>query len=753
MTVATLGIAVESSPAARAATDLDKLAASAMKAEASAAKVATAAKLTSNQMFNLSRQANDVATMFALGAPPMQIFASQAGQIVDALQQGPGGLTGSLKAVGDGILGLVTRFPLATAAIVAAGAAWAAYELVARNDIKSVDEVLEDHKKLIESLADSYPKVAEAAQQYEEIASRLPKSVIEADAATKAASDLDTLKEKFSEVGREIRLAITDPLSGQQGDVGGFGEKTFATFQRLLVLLDSGKITAKDLATQLADIQLDPNATSEGKQFATTLSSAAAEALKVENALGGTTRAVEGMKSALSDADQATADFKAKLLEAAAAPEPLRKALQDVFDAAQDGTQPLAAVMAKLNELENANPTFAGIIEGFRKLIEQANAAAASVANINLGGTRTKDDNAFPPTITLPGSAPTPDERPNAEDIGAANDKRLARANRGANRAATAYRDVLKAAQDRIDQMKVELELTGQVGVAADTLRNYQELLGRATDHGRAIGEKQKAELHDRAEAMAKLEEATKAAKLQQDLLFDRQQMFRSPTEQDVYGTLRDADVDINSAAGAALAAQIRLNDNLKETRDLAGDFVNTFVDGLKNGENAFQAFGDAALSVLDKIADKLLNSAIDSLFSSFLGGTGLGGGTPDPFQDVFASSKGNAFDRGNVIPFAKGGVVNRMSTFQMAGGRTGSIAETAPEGILPLKRNSSGQLGVMATGGGQMQSANQNGRIVVELSQDLVAKILEQSGNQSIEIVKSNNEAQANRYQNGASR
>ncbi|ESZ37627.1 hypothetical protein X731_30005 [Mesorhizobium sp. L2C054A000] len=56
--------------------------------DAALRKVGGSAKLSANQMLNLSRQGNDVVTMFALGAPPMQIFASQAGQIYDALSRG-----------------------------------------------------------------------------------------------------------------------------------------------------------------------------------------------------------------------------------------------------------------------------------------------------------------------------------------------------------------------------------------------------------------------------------------------------------------------------------------------------------------------------------------------------------------------------------------------------------------------------------------------------------------------------------------
>ncbi len=51
-------------------------------------------------MRDLAFQVNDVATMFSLGAPPMQIFASQGGQVIGALQM----MTGEAKGV-LGVLG------------------------------------------------------------------------------------------------------------------------------------------------------------------------------------------------------------------------------------------------------------------------------------------------------------------------------------------------------------------------------------------------------------------------------------------------------------------------------------------------------------------------------------------------------------------------------------------------------------------------------------------------------------------------
>ncbi|MER9494093.1 phage tail length tape measure family protein [Mesorhizobium sp. M0320] len=152
------------------------------------ASVGTAAKLTSNQMLNLSRQGNDVITMFALGAPPMQIFASQAGQVFDALESGPQGALGSLKAVGAGILNFVAT-PLGGIVTAAglAGVAIGAYALAARQDIKSADEVLKGHKALIDEIAKAYPAAAAAAKKYEDQASQMPKSVIAADTADNVA--------------------------------------------------------------------------------------------------------------------------------------------------------------------------------------------------------------------------------------------------------------------------------------------------------------------------------------------------------------------------------------------------------------------------------------------------------------------------------------------------------------------------------------------------------------------------------------
>ncbi len=66
----------------------------------------------------------------------------------------------------------------------------------------------------------------------------------------------------------------------------------------------------------------------------------------------------------------------------------------------------------------------------------------------------------------------------------------------------------------------------------------------------------------------------------------------------------------------------------------------------------------------------------------------------------VEKNAKGNVFAQNKVVPYKMGGIVDRPTIFPMANG-AGLMAESGPEGILPLKRGKDGKLGVIAQGGG----------------------------------------------------
>lgn len=98
------------------------------------------------------------------------------------------------------------------------------------------------------------------------------------------------------------------------------------------------------------------------------------------------------------------------------------------------------------------------------------------------------------------------------------------------------------------------------------------------------------------------------------------------------------------------------------------------------------------------------------------------------PFADAIGSfffANGAAFQGGNVVPFANGGVVGGPTTFPMSGGRTGLMGEAGPEAIMPLKRGKDGKLGVVAEGGGAV-NITQNFNISAN-GDDSVKRIVQQ--------------------------
>ncbi len=214
---------------------------------------ADAAKLTANQMLNLSRQGNDVATMWALGAPPMQIFASQVGQIYGALQEGPGGVRGSLKALGAEALTLAARFPIATAAIAAAGVGIAAYNLIGGESVRDLDDILKEHEDIIDRLGPGWDRAKSAAKSY---------------ASDSAAASNLSLGRISKEEGERLAADVAAAISGieaamlkETSDRGGMIlASRFEPFRELIQQLRSGAIDVLSFRDQVARLaELEPS--------------------------------------------------------------------------------------------------------------------------------------------------------------------------------------------------------------------------------------------------------------------------------------------------------------------------------------------------------------------------------------------------------------------------------------------------------------------------------------------------------------
>ena len=133
------------------------------------------------------------------------------------------------------------------------------------------------------------------------------------------------------------------------------------------------------------------------------------------------------------------------------------------------------------------------------------------------------------------------------------------------------------------------------------------------------------------------------------------------------------------------------------------GHLEDNFFEFTKTGQFNFSKF---AQSVLDDLMKIIIRSQIIAPLAqgmlNFAGGSANSGSIPQANYAgnsyAMPNAKGNAFSGGNLIPFAKGGIVDSPTAFSFGGGKKGVMGEAGTEAILPLARGSNGDLGVQAS-------------------------------------------------------
>lgn len=317
------------------------------------------------------------------------------------------------------------------------------------------------------------------------------------------------------------------------------------------------------------------------------------------------------------------------------------------------------------------------------------------------------------------------------------------------------YKTATESARDYIAAKNAETAAIGQSTEVAARMKHEQALLNKATSEGKTVTAEQTAAIKALAASMAQADAEFAKAKFMDDAVKESEKFIQTQQlERDTLFMSREAAAAyryeqelLNKAANdnivlteaqkqrlgelaGAMAAQEEQTRRLREMYDLAketvGGFVSDFVQGLREGASVWDAFGNAAMNALNKIADKLISMAVDDLFNSAFGGSkksgggggflsrilsglggllGIGGGGSSGGQAVGAiysgpMAKGGVFDQSNIVPFARGGIVNRPTLFPFARG-VGLMGEAGPEAIIPLRRGRNGNLGVAASGAG----------------------------------------------------
>ncbi|MGX5827361.1 phage tail length tape measure family protein [Mesorhizobium sp. 43Arga] len=539
---------------------------------------ANAARLTSNQMLNLSRQGNDVITMFALGASPMQIFASQAGQVYDALEQGPGGIKGSLaavgnaaKAAGQAVLAFMTT-PAGIAATVgvAAVAGLATYIISTKQQVKDLDVLLKEHDAILRGIGDSYGFIATKAK----------------DAFAPSVNGLQ-LQSSATQSGLKIQIAnLTQAAMGDLGAGSAGGGYHFSPTTEFKPFADAIAYLQRTAQSGTADIigfrkmvedrwALEPNNVA--------LTTAAGK-------LRDMTKDADAAARALKQLQLAQDDLRKSLGPGGI---PLRGgALSTEHMGSFDQYQAAGAVSAS-----RAQQAFDAQRQG---IYARSPAELAAAARAQAGAQYNDNEN--------------PAERARRIDMA------------GQQAALAAQHALDEAQKDRkrsldatLASQQLDLDLIGKTAGAAEAMRMQfqltQQLREEAARNNVPVDQQELELIKQKAEAYGKMADQIARAQLGNDLAFERSQQFLSAGDQQIASRLRNTGIGMDSPE----AQQMRDATKFADAKGLAVGFLSGFKSELLNsGGNIGKALGTSILNALTNSMDKTWSNIFDRLATAF---------------------------------------------------------------------------------------------------------------------------------------
>ncbi len=583
------------------------------------------------QTANIAAQFQDIAVTSAMGMSPIQI-ALQQGTQLSAVFNEMGKGRDVIKGIGAAFASIVSPVSLVTIGVIAASAALVQY-ISSANSVKSIDEILEENRKKIDDVTAGYKEAKAAYEAY------VQGRNVQASGDTRA--DLDT---QIKSLTKDYEAA-QQRIASYQETLKGFADRSLSVeiigqSKALAELAKSAGTANTDMGRMSSSLK---KMTAEGfahdnlTAWAAELQKAIDGAVKIKSEIGG----LQVAKSQITDVTEATARLDAAINSISS--EKARQEVTALIEKAKSGEQSTKDLMTAFNKLSGQYPDLSAARDELTSLISKF--AEAQIAAAGFANTTAKGD--LGRKLPKPLSSGDFDRRTNGEDslkkrledqakALAPKKERKSSAERQAERDANAYRDLVKSAQDRIDQLKLEELLVGKTGVAAEAMRMKLELLQKAQDKGRTVTEAQRAEIDKLATAYGNAAQKVSAMQMAEELQFERAQMFRSPTEQRVASQLRNAGINPDSEYGQAIGNQIRLNEQLAIGRDRALDFAQGLTNDIMNSADAMDILRNSASRLAQMLIEMGTNSAINGLFANLGGGLFGGGFTPNTTMGNF---------------------------------------------------------------------------------------------------------------------
>lgn len=276
-------------------------------------------------------------------------------------------------------------------------------------------------------------------------------------------------------------------------------------------------------------------------------------------------------------------------------------------------------------------------------------------------------------------------------------------------------------AQDRISKAQQYLGLLGQTTTAAEARRAVELQLQAAAINGVGI-DKSRAETlkqlaYEQNLGITVMKASADAARVEAETIgMSVGQSTAYTAAQNAFNdakrngkALTDADTAAILQNAEALGRAAQNADTLRFTyENLVRGPMQTFRSEIAQGKTAMEALRSAGLSALDALSQKLMDMAAQNLWQSAFGGSKSGGGLMSIIGSLFggggaagdpmASAKGNVFS-GSGIGAYSNQIITKPTLFAFAKG-AGLMGEAGEEAVMPLIRTSDGNLGVRAQGG-----------------------------------------------------
>lgn len=654
-------------------------------------------------MGNVAAQFQDIGVTAAMGMNPMLIALQQGTQLSAAFADG------GLKSLGAALRSVISLTSLLTIGIVAGVAAliqWGIEALTSADSTDKLGDAIKDTQITTYALGDAQTALGNVfdlttgkIKTQSEALRGLARAQLEVIRATAIKDRADAQRTIAEQRGRNTPTSAPAAYGSSMTGLGLSGRTTANEQQRLLDQFTSGKLTSTQAIDGMKRLRKARKLTEE--QFialtgAVASFGVAGENLKVyedaRKALNGDQGALKqflnlsktpkGPKSdaeklidiyagaqadiaaqkarSLAEANQLGAFEAAKLEKQTALLNSVQQKGIPVTDAVRTKVASLAEEYAKFKTAADVSAAINGVTDGLKK---QNDAINDQLSLVGLYG-----DELVAARIEMEALAKARDALPKGQVL---SPEQIA--------------EILKAVQPVIrDQQNLNLAI-------------------RTESNNRWHAEQMR-QLEVERGALGLTGEALAAYRYEQELI--NRELAAGVKLKDIDMALVRQQANEYGKASEAIAQQARA---FAVAREEVKGFVSDWLNGVREGQNIFAAFGSAVEKTLDRIIQKIIQAAIEQAILNLVikalgsgGGGGFGGFVMSVLTSVFAN--GGAF--GTAQRFAKGGaftnsIVNTPTLFRFANGAAlGEMGEAGPEAVMPLSRDSSGRLGVKSMGG-----------------------------------------------------